>query len=102
VWRKAGEWDAERVSARPRAWSPARKRHAHNAKHPLLSANRSIAMPVQPAITRPGEAEIADAKRYLDYVRALGDRLKIDLAEDTLNDLLDRYHTYHTNQRRNK
>lgn len=35
----------------------------------------------------------------LDSARRLGDLLKIDLAENTLNDLLDKYHTYHTNRR---
>lgn len=54
---------------------------------------------VPPAVTRPGDAEIADAKRYLDLMRETGDQLKIDLAESTLNDLLDRYHSYHTNRR---
>lgn len=49
-------------------------------------------------VTRPGEAEIADAKRYLDFARESGDTLKTDLAESVLNDLLDRYHTYHTSQ----
>lgn len=54
------------------------------------------------AVTRPGDAEIADAKRYLDLMRESGDRLKIDLAESVLNDLLDRYHGYHTSHRRNQ
>lgn len=47
-----------------------------------------------PAVSRPGEAEIADAKRYLDLMRTVGDPLRIDLAEDALNDLLDRYPAY--------
>jgi len=39
-------------------------------------------------------AEIVNAKDILDYARLRGDRLKIDLAENTLNDLLDKY-SYH-------
>ena len=51
-----------------------------------------------PAVSRPGEAEIADAKRYLDLMRTMGDQLHIDLAENVLNDLLDRYPAYHLSQ----
>lgn len=53
-------------------------------------------MPVP--LTRPNNAEIADAKRYLDLMRESGDTLKAALAEGVLNDLLDRYHSYHASQ----
>jgi len=36
-------------------------------------------------------SEIQDAKEQLDYARLTGDKLKIDLREAALNDLLDRY-----------
>lgn len=51
-------------------------------------------------LTRPDDAEIADAKRYLDLCRQMGDKLKIALAESVLNHHLDRYHAYRTSQRR--
>lgn len=47
-------------------------------------------------------AQIIAAKLALDAARRMGDALKIDLAEGTLNYLLDRYHTYYTSQRRDK
>lgn len=46
------------------------------------------------------EAQITAAKLALDAARRMGDALRIDLAENTLNNLLDRYHRYHTSQRR--
>lgn len=46
------------------------------------------------------KAEIIAAKLALDAARRLGDELRTDLAEETLNNLLDRYHTYHASQRR--
>lgn len=36
-------------------------------------------------------ADILDAKEMLDLARVDGDRLKIDLYEASLNDLLERY-----------
>jgi hypothetical protein len=36
--------------------------------------------------------DILQAKRQLDIARKNGDPLLIDLAEDALNNLLDRYH----------
>lgn len=42
--------------------------------------------------------QIIAAKLALDAARRLGDLLKVDLAESTLNNLLDRYHSYHTQQ----
>lgn len=49
------------------------------------------------------EADIQDAKEQLDFARLGGDKLKIDLYEASLNDLLDRYtrhncHGCHTSQ----
>lgn len=46
----------------------------------------------------PSKAQILAAKIALDAARRLGDELRIDLAENTLNDLLDKYHTYHASQ----
>lgn len=48
--------------------------------------------------------DILVAKDTLDYARLKGDKLKIALCEDALNDLLDRYsyHVCHTSQRREK
>jgi hypothetical protein len=43
-------------------------------------------------------AQITTAKVALDAARQMGDELKVDLAENTLNNLLDRYHAYHTSQ----
>ena len=46
--------------------------------------------------------EIQEAWKHLEYVRAEGDQLKIDLAESSLNALLDKYrecHGCHTSQR---
>jgi hypothetical protein len=40
------------------------------------------------------EADIQDALDLLKYARAEGDKLKIDLREAALNDLLDRYSCY--------
>lgn len=36
------------------------------------------------------------AKLALEAARRVGDALHVELAENSLNDLLDRYHTYHT------
>ena len=42
------------------------------------------------------EADIQDAKERLDFARFDGDKLKIDLATDVLNTLLERYHACHS------
>lgn len=49
-------------------------------------------------------SKIQIAMDYLKCVRAQGDPLKIDLAENALNDLLERYrcHTCHGSQRKDK
>jgi len=50
--------------------------------------------------THIAEADIIDAKHALDYARLEGDKLKIALCENSLNDLLDRYgcHVCHESQ----
>lgn len=44
------------------------------------------------------KAQIIAAKIALDAARRLGDELRVDLAEENMNNLLDRYHTYHALQ----
>ena len=55
-----------------------------------------------PAKQQEIREDIAAAKTALDTARLLGDQLRIDLCENTLNNLLDRYHEYHTSNRRDK
>jgi hypothetical protein len=54
---------------------------------------------VPPAKNKVTE-QISGAKTALDAARRFGDQLRIDLAEEALNNLLDRYHTYHASHRR--
>jgi hypothetical protein len=46
------------------------------------------------------KTQIVSAKIALDAARRMGDALKIDLAEEAMNSLLDKYHTYHASNRR--
>jgi hypothetical protein len=86
---------------RPRAWKHANEKPAHSEKHLLSSESKSMSVPVEPhAKVSAIDAQVTAAKLALDAARRIGDTLKMDLAESTLNDLLDRYHTYHTQQRR--
>ena len=48
------------------------------------------------------EAELNTLKTSLNLARRVGDRLHAELAEDGMNYLLDRYHTYHVSQREGK
>lgn len=52
-----------------------------------------------PLEIRRYQRKIALAKLTLEAARRVGDTLHVALAENALNDLLDRYHTYHTSQR---
>lgn len=47
------------------------------------------------------KTQIIAAKEALNAARRLGDALRVELAEDAMNNLLDRYgyHTYHPSQK---
>lgn len=83
---------------KPHAWKPASVKLDHKGRRQQLSANASTSTRAERR-AKVSHEQITAAKMALDSARRLGDLLKIDLAENTLNDLLDRYHTYHTNRR---
>lgn len=90
-----------RGSAKQRAWKHDSAKHCHSAASLLASAYKSTAMPAEAPRNERWAAQVTAAKAALDAARLMGDKLREDLAESTLNSLLDRYHTYYTSQRRN-
>jgi hypothetical protein len=86
-----------RDNAKLPEWKHVNAKHFHKGRRPLVNESGSTVTPDKPEL----RTEISTVKAALDAARQVGDKLREDLYESSLNDLLDRYHSYHT-QRRDK